>query len=99
VSILNTVDDRDAIGFSDLSYLTTRFREIAINTLPKQRYAVMSIQSIVAFLGSEEQAIFYHQYSYNKELRETLNISYSIDPLIVPRDGIPAVGLAFNVRY
>jgi len=27
------------------------------------------------------------------------NISFSIDPLIVPRDGTPAVGLAFNVRY
>jgi len=57
VAILNTVDDRDSIGFSDLNYLTTRFREIAINTLPNQRYVVMSIQSIVAFLGSEEQAI------------------------------------------
>jgi len=57
VAILNTVDDRDSIGFSDLSYLTTRFREIAVNTLPKPRYAVMSIQSIIDFLGSEEQAI------------------------------------------
>jgi len=46
---------------------------------------------------------FYHKYTYNKALRETLNnnnnISLSIDPLIVPRDGAPAVGLAFNVRY
>jgi len=57
VAILNTVDDHDSIGVSDLIYLTTRFREIAINTLPSQRYAVMSIQSIVAFLGSEEQVI------------------------------------------
>jgi hypothetical protein len=40
---------------------------------------------------------------YNKTLREALNfhdkVSYSIDPLIIPRDGAPAVGLAFNVRY
>jgi len=27
------------------------------------------------------------------------NVSYSIDPLIVPKDGLPAVGLAFNLRY
>jgi TolB-like protein len=47
-------------------------------------------------------APFYHQYSYNKKLRERLNmddISLSIDPIIVPKDGTPAVGLAFNVRY
>jgi len=48
-------------------------------------------------------APFYHQYSYNKTLRETLNvnenISFSIDPLIIPRDGTPAVGLALNLRY
>jgi len=40
---------------------------------------------------------------YNKTLREALNIndeiSFSIDPLIIPRDGTPALGLAFNVRY
>jgi len=46
---------------------------------------------------------FIHQNNYNKALREALNIndniSLSIDPLIVPRDGTPAVGLAFNLRY
>jgi len=57
IAILNTVDDRDSIGFSDLNFLTTRFRETAINVLPKPRYAVMSVQSIVDFLGSEELAI------------------------------------------
>jgi len=38
----------------------------------------------------------------NKALKSALNIndiSYSIDPLIVPRDGKPVVGLAFNMRY
>jgi len=48
-------------------------------------------------------APFFHQYSYNKALKEALNIndniSYSIDPLIIPKDGMPVVGLAFNVRY
>jgi len=45
---------------------------------------------------------FTHQSKYNKELESALNISnvsYSIDPLIVPKDGLPAVGLAFNLRY
>jgi len=48
---------------------------------------------------------FIYQQSYNKALAEALNnnyfhFSYSIDPLIVPKDGgAPAVGLAFNLRY
>jgi hypothetical protein len=45
---------------------------------------------------------FVHQRKYNKALKSALNsndISYSIDPLIVPRDGAPAVGLAFNFHY
>jgi len=57
IAIINTTDDRDSIGFSELSYLTDRLREIAVNVLPKQRYSVMTTQSIVAFLGSEERAI------------------------------------------
>ena len=40
---------------------------------------------------------------YNKSLDEALNgnnnVSYSIEPLIVPRDGAPAVGLVFNVSF
>jgi len=44
-----------------------------------------------------------YQSKYNKTLREALNIdeniSFSIDPLIIPRDGTPAVGLALNLRY
>jgi len=46
---------------------------------------------------------FVYQSKYNKSLDEALNsnnnISYSIDPLIIPRDGTPAVGLALNLRY
>jgi uncharacterized membrane protein YGL010W len=44
---------------------------------------------------------FVHQSGYNKTLDATLNgnsFSYSIDPLIVPKDGLPAVGLAFNLK-
>jgi len=50
------VDDRDSIGFSDLLYLTDRLRETAVKILPKARYGVMTTQSIVEFLGSEERA-------------------------------------------
>jgi hypothetical protein len=45
---------------------------------------------------------FVYQGKYNRTLKAALNsndFSYSIDPLIVPKDGIPAVGLAFNLRY
>jgi hypothetical protein len=46
--------------------------------------------------------IFY-QSRYNKALREVLNIDeddvISIAPIIIPKNGPPAVGLAFNVRY
>jgi hypothetical protein len=43
---------------------------------------------------------FVHQGKYNRTLKAALNsndFSYSIDPLIVPKDGMPAVGLAFNI--
>jgi len=56
VAIINTVDDRDSIGVSELIYLTDRLRETAVNILPKQRYGVMTTESIVAFLGSQERA-------------------------------------------
>jgi len=57
VAIINTVDDKDSIGFSDLSYLTNKLRETAVNILPKQRYGVMTTESIVAFLGSQEALV------------------------------------------
>jgi TolB-like protein len=56
VAIISTVDDRDSIGFSDLAYLTDRLRETAVNVLPKSHYGVMTTESIVAFLGSQERA-------------------------------------------
>jgi len=43
-----------------------------------------------------------YQEKYNKALKSALNIndiSYSIDPLIGPKEGVPAVGLAFNLHY
>jgi len=54
VAIINTEDDRDSIGFSDLSHLTNRLRETAVKILPKSRYGVMTTESIVAFFGSME---------------------------------------------
>jgi TolB-like protein len=63
VAIIQTVDDGDSIKFSDLAYLTDRLRETAVNILPKQRYGVMTMESIVAFLGSQERAM--------KECRES----------------------------
>jgi hypothetical protein len=56
VAIINTLDDRDSIGISELVFLTDRLRETAVNVLPKQRYGVMTTESIVAFLGSQERA-------------------------------------------
>jgi len=54
VAIINTEDDRDSIGFSDLSHLTNRLRETAVKILPKSRYGIMTTESIVAFFGSME---------------------------------------------
>jgi uncharacterized protein (TIGR02145 family) len=56
IAIIQTVDDGDSIKFSDLNYLTDRLRETAVNILPKSRYGVMTTESIVAFLGSQERA-------------------------------------------
>jgi len=56
IAIIQTLDDRDSIGTSELIYLTDRLRETAVNVLPKSRYGVMTTESIVAFLGSQESA-------------------------------------------
>jgi len=56
VAIINTMDNNDSIGFNELSHLTNRLRETAVKVLPSSRYGVMTTESIVAFLGSEEQA-------------------------------------------
>jgi len=56
IAIMNTVDDLDSIRFSDLSYLTDKLRDIAGRVLPKNRYGIMTQQSIVDRLGSQERA-------------------------------------------
>jgi len=57
VAILNTLDDSDSISVSETAYLTDRLREVAADVLPKQRYGVMTTESIIAFLGSHEALI------------------------------------------
>jgi len=57
IAIINTVDDGNSVAISDLAYLTNKLRETATNVLPKQRYGVMTTESIVAFLGSQERLI------------------------------------------
>jgi hypothetical protein len=57
IAIINTMDDGEPpVGYLELGHLTDKFREAANNVLPKSRYAVMSTESIIAFLGSQEQA-------------------------------------------
>ena len=56
VAIINTVDDGEPpIEHLELNHLTDRLREIAVKILP-QKYAVMTQQTIVSLLGSQEQA-------------------------------------------
>jgi uncharacterized protein (TIGR02145 family) len=57
IAIIQTVDDGDSIKFSELAYLTNKLRETAVNVLPKSRYGVMTTESIVAFLGSQERMV------------------------------------------
>ncbi|MDR2582014.1 MAG: PEGA domain-containing protein [Fibromonadaceae bacterium] len=57
VAILNTEDDGEPqIELTDMNYLTGKLREIALKTLPENKYSVMSVQSIVDKLGSWENA-------------------------------------------
>ncbi|MDR2581327.1 MAG: hypothetical protein LBC85_10090 [Fibromonadaceae bacterium] len=56
IAIINTVDSNDSISVSDLNFLTDRLRGIAVDILPQQRYGIMTQESIVAFLGSQERA-------------------------------------------
>ncbi|MDR1811237.1 MAG: PEGA domain-containing protein [Candidatus Fibromonas sp.] len=56
IAIINTIDTHDSINFSDLSYLTDKLRNIAGDILPKNRYGIMTQQSIVDRLGSQERA-------------------------------------------
>ncbi|MCL2284064.1 MAG: PorT family protein [Fibromonadales bacterium] len=58
IAIIGTVDDEEPpLKVSELTQLTNRLRGIATEVLPQKGYAVMTQQSIVAFLGSEEEAI------------------------------------------
>ncbi|MDR2582981.1 MAG: hypothetical protein LBC75_05820, partial [Fibromonadaceae bacterium] len=57
VAIINTLDDRDSIGIADLTYLTDKLRETAVNVLPRDRFGVMTTESIIAFLGSMENTV------------------------------------------
>jgi hypothetical protein len=58
VAIMGTEDDGEPpIAILELTHLTAKFRELANNILPKSRYGVMTQQSIVDRLGSQEQAV------------------------------------------
>jgi len=57
IAVINTMDDFDSIGVADLTYLTDRLREVAVNVLPADRFGVMTTESIVAFLGSMENTV------------------------------------------
>ncbi|MCL1955932.1 MAG: PEGA domain-containing protein [Fibromonadales bacterium] len=50
VAILNTE------GEGDLIYLSVRLREIAVKVLPKDKYSIMTAESIIDKLGSKENA-------------------------------------------
>jgi len=56
IAVMHTVDDLDSIGVTDLGYLTDKLRDIASKILPKNRYGIMTQQSIVDRLGSQERA-------------------------------------------
>jgi uncharacterized protein (TIGR02145 family) len=58
IAIVNTEDDGEPpIKNSELTHLTDKLREIANKTLPSGNYAVMTQQSILAFLGSQESMV------------------------------------------
>jgi len=57
IAVINTMDDFDSISVADLTYLTDRLRETAVNVLPAERFGVMTTESIVAFLGSMENTV------------------------------------------
>ena len=57
VAIIQTLDNLDSLDIQDLTYLTDKLRETAVNILPKEQFGVMTTESIIAFLGSQEQAV------------------------------------------
>jgi hypothetical protein len=56
IAVMHTVDDLDSVSVTDLGYLTDRLRDIASKVLPRSRYGIMTQQSIVDRLGSQERA-------------------------------------------
>jgi hypothetical protein len=56
IAVMHTVDNLDSVSVTDLGYLTNRLRDIASKVLPKSRYGIMTQQSIIDRLGSEERA-------------------------------------------
>ncbi|MDR1812765.1 MAG: hypothetical protein LBQ87_08060, partial [Candidatus Fibromonas sp.] len=67
IAIMHTVDDGDSVNVMNLGYLTDRLRDIGAQVLPKNRYGIMTQQSIVDRLGSQERA--------EKECREATCIA------------------------
>jgi hypothetical protein len=74
----------------------------------KEEATTMIIASSIAIIFSRINSwilpFVYQNAYYNKMLRKSLNYdrnAYSLNPLIVPRQGggAPALGLGFNVRY
>ena len=58
IAIINTEDDGEPpIGHSELNHLTSRLRDIAVKMLPQKNYGVMTQQSIVAYLGSQDEMV------------------------------------------
>ena len=56
VAIMPTIDDADSISHMDLNFLTSKLREIAGKSLPGNRYGIMTQESIVDRMGSQERA-------------------------------------------
>ena len=86
----------DVLGYASISVLD--------HVLPSHSSEAVAVLSLVSSRIMGIITPFVYQSSYNRTLADALNnnnfyYSYSIDPLIVPKDGAPAVGLAFNLRY
>jgi hypothetical protein len=56
IAVMHTVDNLDSVSVTDLGYLTNKLRDIASKILPKSSYGIMTQQSIIDRLGSEERA-------------------------------------------
>ncbi len=56
VAIISTVDNENSLKYNELDFLTGKLREIAGNVLPSDRYGIMTQESIVDRMGSQERA-------------------------------------------